>query len=188
MLLMTLPGTPIFFAGDEIGMPNAEVPPERVRDPFEILVPGHGLNRDPERAPLRWDDGPQAGFTDGEPWLPLGDHVAERNVATQRADPRSLLWLYRRLLDLRRREPALVAGSYAPLRSQVEVLLFERRLGARRLLVALNLGDAPRQVRIDGCGALRLSTRVERGDAALGPCLELGPAEGVILEMAGETR
>jgi alpha-glucosidase len=73
------PGPPIFYAGDETGTPNAEIPPERVRDPFERLPPGYGLNRDPERSPMRWDTGKDAGFTIEEPWLPIGDC----NVATE---------------------------------------------------------------------------------------------------------
>jgi len=69
MLLFTLPGTPIFHPGDEIGKPSGEIAPERVRDPFEMLVPGWGLNRDPERTPMCWDAGDHGGFTTGEPWL-----------------------------------------------------------------------------------------------------------------------
>ena len=73
MLLLTLWGTPFLFAGDEIGMESVAVPPERVRDPFEKLVGGYGLNRDPERSPMRWDASEAGGFTTGEPWLPMGD-------------------------------------------------------------------------------------------------------------------
>jgi len=63
MLLMTLRGTPFLFAGDEIGMEQVSIPPERIQDPFERLVKGFGLGRDPERAPLRWDDTKVGGFT-----------------------------------------------------------------------------------------------------------------------------
>ncbi len=83
VLLMTLRGTPFFFAGDEIGSEQVRVPPERVRDPFAKLVKGFDLGRDPERAPLRWDDSEQGGFTTGEPWLPLGEDRS-RNIAAQR--------------------------------------------------------------------------------------------------------
>lgn len=111
MLLLTLPGTPILYAGDEIGMRGAPIPPKRVRDPFERLAPGYGLNRDPERAPMRWDPRPNAGFTTGEPWLPIGDDIAECNVAAQREDGRSLLALYRRLIALRGGEPVALARA-----------------------------------------------------------------------------
>jgi alpha-glucosidase len=185
MLLFTLPGTPIFCAGDEIGQPNAEIPPERVRDPFEIHVPGHGLNRDPERAPMRWHAGDKAGFTTGEPWLPLGDHIAERNVATQRRDERSMLSLYRRLIALRRREPALLAGCYAPRRGPADVLLFERRSTGDRLLVALNIGSEDQLVQIGGEAVVRLSTHLDRAEERVVSALRLRPAEGVVLRLEG---
>jgi alpha-glucosidase len=84
LLLLTLPGTPIFHAGDEIGKPNGEVPPEQVRDPFELLLPGWGLNRDPERTPMCWDKSEHAGFTTGEPWLSIGP--ARRSVMPRRLE------------------------------------------------------------------------------------------------------
>jgi alpha-glucosidase len=72
MLLFTLKGTPFFFAGDEIGMADVPIPPEAVQDVFEKLVPGYGLNRDPERSPMCWDDSRNGGFTSGRPWLSWG--------------------------------------------------------------------------------------------------------------------
>jgi alpha-glucosidase len=105
MLLLTLPGTVILYAGDEIGIGDVTIPPDRIQDPFEQLLPGYGLNRDPARTPMRWDDGPKAGFTAGEPWLPIGDDIAECNVSAQCRDRASLLALYRRLIALRNHHP-----------------------------------------------------------------------------------
>jgi alpha-glucosidase len=113
MLLLTLRGTPIFFAGDEIGLEQIPIPSNRVVDPFEKLVPGYQLNRDPQRAPMRWSSGPNAGFTTGDPWLPIGPHAETRNVSELQQDSRSLLWLYKKLIEIRN-EPALVAGEYVP--------------------------------------------------------------------------
>src|SRR5205085_12192879 len=62
----------------------------RIDDPFEKLVPGYDLNRDPERSPMRWDGSRNGGFTLGEPWLPLGPDVAQRNVAKLKDDSRSI--------------------------------------------------------------------------------------------------
>src|SRR5690349_22151776 len=81
LLLVTLRGTPTIYYGDEIGMENVTIPPDRVQDPFEKNVPGLGLGRDPERTPMRWSAEPGAGFTTGAPWLPLGDDLATSNVA-----------------------------------------------------------------------------------------------------------
>jgi alpha-glucosidase len=183
MLLLTLRGTPMLFAGDEIGMEQQEVPPNRVNDPFEKLVPGYGLNRDGERVPMRWDDSPLAGFTSGEPWLPLGKDVATRNVAALQADHSSILWLYRRLIELRRREPAFTAGEYLPLRSRNDVLAYKRVTKALQFLVALNLVHQPRRLDWEGRGRLVLSTYLDRDGTAVREPPLLRPDEGVIIEL-----
>ena len=105
MLTMTLKGTPFFFAGDELGMEPVPIPPHQVQDPFEKLVGGYGLNRDPERSPMRWDGSEVGGFSLGEPWLSMGADIAERNVTAFQKNEQSLLWLYHRLIMLRRVEP-----------------------------------------------------------------------------------
>ncbi len=181
MLLMTLRGTPIFYSGDEIGMRDVEVPPERVQDPFERLVPGYDLNRDPERAPMRWDCSANAGFTTGCPWLPIGPDVERRNVHTQSTDDRSLLALYRGLLALRRGEPALMAGRQEPVRNQGAVLAFWRCLESRRLLIALNMSGRPTEFRFAGSGEVLLSTRLADAGKRVQRAVRLHADEGVIL-------
>ncbi|YCI06970.1 alpha-amylase family glycosyl hydrolase (plasmid) [Ensifer sp. D2-11] len=182
MLLFTLSGTPIFFEGDEIGMPSSQISSEDACDPFEIRVPGFGLNRDPERAPMRWDASEKAGFTTGEPWLPLGDDVAQRNVAVERGDERSLLSLYRQLIALRQTEPALLAGDFRPLRSRGNVLLFRRCTRDRQLLIALNVSDGSETVSLRGGGMVRLNTLLDRIGEPVDSQLYLRPNEGVIAE------
>jgi alpha-glucosidase len=181
MLLLTLRGTPTVYQGDEIGMRDVPIPPERVQDPWERNVPGLGLGRDPVRTPMQWDAGPNAGFArEGvEPWLPLAPDHAANNVAAQAADPRSMLSLYRALLALRRAEPALSVGSYAPVEGAAEdVLAFQRRDEAtdRRLLVALNLGGQERELPSAASGRVLLSTRMDGGAAP-----RLRPDEGVVV-------
>jgi alpha-glucosidase len=91
MLLLTLRDTPFFVAGDELGMERARIPQDATHDPFEKLVPGYGLNRDPERVPMPWDATSNGGFTTGEPWLPIGQ-IGRRNVADlQKAGDRSCI-------------------------------------------------------------------------------------------------
>lgn len=70
----------MIYAGDEIGVRGLPVPSSEARDPFEKHVPGYGLNRDPHRSPMPWSAGPNAGFTTGRPWLPIGDDVEKTNV------------------------------------------------------------------------------------------------------------
>jgi alpha-glucosidase len=67
MLLLTLRGTPTLYQGDEIGMVDVTIPPERIQDPWERRVPGLGLGRDPVRTPMQWDESAYAGFSKCEP-------------------------------------------------------------------------------------------------------------------------
>ena len=63
MLLLSLRGTPTIYYGDEIGMVQVPIPPERVRDPLERNIPGLSLGRDGARTPMQWDPSPNAGFS-----------------------------------------------------------------------------------------------------------------------------
>jgi alpha-glucosidase len=149
MLLLTLPGTPILYQGDELGLADVPIPPGQERDPVARLLPGRG--RDPERTPMPWDAGPGAGFTTGRPWLPLGEANRSRQVAAQREDPASMLTLHRRLLRLRRAAPALATDAYDPLDTGGDVLAYLRTgPGGDRYLVVLNLGPARHDALVDG--------------------------------------
>ena len=116
MLLLTLRGTPTIYYGDELGMADASIPADRVRDPWELNMPGTGEGRDPVRTPMRWDGTAHGGFCPErvEPWLPMGDGVASVNVAAQGDDPNSMLGLHRALLALRRARPVAVARRLRP--------------------------------------------------------------------------
>ncbi|HSK11286.1 MAG TPA: alpha-amylase family glycosyl hydrolase [Vicinamibacterales bacterium] len=182
LLLLTLRGTPTLYYGDELGMENVPIPPDRVRDPFERNVPGLGFGRDPVRTPMPWSPGPNAGFSTGTPWLPLAADAETRNVERQQDDPGSMLTLYKRLLDLRRREPALAVGSYRQLPAPPDVFAYAREHGGRRLLVALNFGSRPRAIDLNGGepGTILLSTHGDRQGPA-GARVELRGDEGVLL-------
>ncbi|WP_349371617.1 alpha-amylase family glycosyl hydrolase [Salinarimonas sp.] len=172
MLLLTLRGTPTIYQGDELGMVDVPIPPELVHDPMEKNAPGQGFGRDPVRTPIPWEEGPTAGFTTGAPWLPIGGAAP---VAAQARDPGSMLALIRRLAALRRAEPALALGAYRTLSAADDVLVFERRHGARRIVVALNFADAPRPL-AEG-GRVLLSTH--EGARETG---RLAPNEGRVTE------
>jgi len=185
MLLLTLRGTPTMYNGDEIGMHDVDIPPELVQDPQELGVPGIGLGRDPERTPMQWDASPNAGFTSGTPWLPLADDYERFNVAAESDDPCSMLTLHRRLIALRRANPALEIGSYARVPADGDLLAYIRAAGNQRLLIALNLGSQEQTLDL---GALRgqvvLSTHLDReSDPATG-ALTLRADEGLIVELA----
>jgi alpha-glucosidase len=114
MLLLTLRGTPTLYYGDELGLENGIITADIMQDPQ-----GHNLGlektRDQERTPMQWNSQTSAGFSTGEPWLPVGPDYEVRNVAVQNDDPVSMLNLYRQLLKVRRNTPALVQGTYRSL-------------------------------------------------------------------------
>jgi alpha-glucosidase len=180
MLLLTLRGTPTLYQGDELGMHDVPIPPERVQDPAGRNVPGLGLGRDPERTPMQWSGGPGGGFTTGTPWLPLADDVDAINVERERADPRSLLGLYRRLIELRRATPALAVGAFRPLFVDDHVLVYAREQADRRYVVALNFSHEPRAVAIPA-GRVLLSTHLDRPEAPAPSPFPLRPDEGLLL-------
>jgi alpha-glucosidase len=187
MLLLTLRGTPTLYQGDEIGMEDVPIPPDRVQDPWELNVPGLGLGRDPERTPMQWSAAPNAGFTTGTPWLPVAADHARRNVEAARADATSILTLHRRLVALRRAEPALAVGSYAPVRAEGDLLAYVREHAGRRFLVALNLGGAPAALDLAGAGLrgrVALSTALDRDGEELRGALRLRGDEGVVAALA----
>ena len=181
MMLLTLRGTPFLYSGEEIGMRNVSIPVERMQDPLaRTLHPK--LCRDGERTPVPWDTSPGAGFTTAhEPWLPLGPQPPGTDVATQRSDRSSLLWLYKDLLALRRAHPALRRGSFRVLDAPPDVFAYERRAGDETVRVALNFGATPQRVDL-GRGAVRAGLRSGGGAAGGAPRdVALSGDEGVLL-------
>jgi alpha-glucosidase len=186
MLLLTLRGTPTMYYGDELGMMDVPIPPERVQDPYERNVPGLGVGRDPCRTPMQWDGSPQAGFTTGIPWLPLSDDYPAVNVREEEADPQSILTLYRRLLALRRSHPALSIGSYEPVAMTGDLLAYIRRTPEEGFLVALNLGTEAFELSLDSLGLKGravLSTHLDREDDRTVPDVGLRADEGVVISL-----
>jgi alpha-glucosidase len=176
MMLLTLRGNVFLYYGDEIGMPDTAIPPDRLLDPVSIaLAPVH--NRDAARTPMPWTGAPAAGFTDAgvEPWLPFGD-LAACNVADQRDDPASTLHLVRDLIALRRELPSLRGGDYRARDADGAVWAWER--GAD-VVVALNLGDA--SATADVTGTIRIGTDRSRDGERVDGTLALGPWEGAVV-------
>ena len=149
-LLLTLRGTPTVYYGDEIGMENVPVPPERMVDPAGLQQPDvPAASRDPERTPMPWDGSENAGFTAPgvTPWLPLAENANTVNVRAQEADAQSDLNYFRALTRLRGEHPALLGGEYRSLEAGHEdVFAFERTLNGERLTVLLNFGGEGRAV------------------------------------------
>ncbi len=189
MMLLTLRGTPTLYYGDEIGMEDVAIAPEDVRDPWEKNEPGLGLGRDPQRTPMQWDASPNAGFTTGRPWLPVGPDHAERNVRTMAADPRSILTLHRRLIALRRGHAALAVGAKSLIACPDSLIAFERRHGEEAILVVLNLGHAAERVGLEHRrGRVLLSTHLDREDEPVAGELPLRADEGVVILLDAQAR
>jgi alpha-glucosidase len=171
VLLLTLRGTPFLYAGEELGLEDADVPPERQVDPS-------GGRRDGCRAPIPWTAAPTHGWATDDPWLPFPPEPDVRNVETMLEDPRSIVHLYRDLLALRRRTPALQLGSIEVLGSSDDVLVYERRDGDEVRLTAISFAEAPREVALEGIVVLSSDPARPTGAALEGP---LAPYEAVLV-------
>lgn len=175
ILLLTMRGTPTIYYGDELGLADVIIPRDKVQDPRELREPGLGFGRDPVRTPMPWDTSANAGFTTGDPWLPLNPDWQTRNVAAETADRNSILSLYRDLLALRRAHPALGLGDVRMLKVGHALLAFERVMGKQRIVIGLNLSNRAQSCTLPEGRVLLTSG----GDYARG---SLAANQGVILE------
>jgi alpha-glucosidase len=157
LLLYALRGTPFIYQGEELGLPDAAIPPERIVD-----VDG----RDPARAPIPWRPGRGHGFTTGEPWLPFAKHP---DALTQAHDPGSALTLARALARLRREMPDLQEGAQRLLDAPPGVLAFAR---GDSIAAVVNFRGEPAPMPV--AGERLLSTAPHAGR-------QLSPFEAVLL-------
>jgi alpha-glucosidase len=141
VLLLTLRGSPFLYAGEELGLEDAEVPADRVIDPG---------GRDPCRAPIPWEAGPTHGWDVTDPWLPWPPSPDTRNAEALRGDPGSILHLYRRLLAARRASPALSTGDLRSLPGPAGVVAYERQAAGDRRVVAVNFVPSAAVVDLEG--------------------------------------
>ena len=182
MLLLTLRGTSLIYYGEEIGMRDVEIPPELAEDPQGKTQPTR--NRDVARTPMQWNDGPNAGFTTGRPFFPIDVDYLQINVASQERDARSLLAVYRRLIALRKAEPALSDGLQTPVVRRTQLLFFRRELPNRRLGVVFNMAGDDLSFDFSAVGPkarLLLSTFLDREDEFLEQEVHLRGNEGLVL-------
>jgi alpha-glucosidase len=173
-LLLGLRGSPVLFAGEELGLEDAVVPPDRVVDPG---------GRDGARAPLPWTADPDHGWGVTDPWLPWPPEPDRRNVATLVADEGSIAHLYRRLLAARRATPALQLGDHADVAAPEGVIAWRRWLpgaGGEGALVAVNMGAEPARLAVTGRVVVASDGRGE-GEAFTGM---LGPDRAVLVDPA----
>jgi oligo-1,6-glucosidase len=191
-------GSPFIYQGEEIGMSNvAFESPEDLEDPWtrnhwanardagaefeDVREDIERLSRDNARTPMQWDDSPHAGFTDGDPWMPVGDDYETVNVAADRASDRSVFEFYRELIALRKADDVLVYGDFEMLVPDHERLYaFRRHLATadHELLFACNFSaetvrfDPPSALDVEGAEVVLTNASpapTDPTDAALGP-------------------
>ncbi|HYC93369.1 MAG TPA: alpha-amylase family glycosyl hydrolase [Thermoanaerobaculia bacterium] len=160
-ILLTLPGMPFLYYGEEVGLDN-----------------GPGSNDEAKRTPMPWSAA--GGFTTGTPWHAYAPGVAADNVASQANDPASLLSHYRGWIAARKATGALSKGTIAPLEAPVSVLAFVRESGDERVLVVHNLGRSPSEVAlpVDAAGFENIHGNVPAPNGSRGAWRVSVPAYG----------
>ena len=201
--LHLMKGTPYIYQGEELGMTNYpfqsvdECDDLEAHDAYRMLTQdcgcGHeeamdalrAICRDNARTPMQWDASPLAGFTTGDPWLPVNPNCAEINAAAQVDDPSSVFSHYRELVALRKQSELVRQGTYRLLLPDDEkVFAYERELAGERLLVVCNFtaDEVAFEVPADFMGARRLAAACNYDDAAAGM---LRPFEALVLSVQG---
>ena len=168
VLLLTIRGTPFLYAGEELGLEDAVIPPDRVVDPG---------GRDGCRAPIPWEHDAPHGWAGAEPWLPWPPSPSDRSVEAQRNDPDSILHLYRRVLAARHGSPALQVGGLTLLDTPDGVLGYARDEGEDHRTVLVSYSTE--RVFVDVAGTVEVATDgVGEGAPFTGT---LAPEQAVVL-------
>lgn len=154
-LLSSLRGSLCVYQGEELGLPEAEIPFEKLQDPYGIRFWPEFKGRDGCRTPMPWSaKKPNGGFSNAEPWLPVPKEHAARAVDVQEKDARSVLQHYQRFLHWRKQFTSLRCGSIALLDAPEPILAFARAWEGEKILCVFNLGAAPQSYDVQGWTAL----------------------------------
>jgi len=178
-MVCSLRGSVCLYQGEELGLPEAEVPFEALQDPYGIAFWPNFKGRDGCRTPMPWTAAADAGFSAARPWLPVPDSHRALAVERQEADPGSVLHAFRAFMRWRRAQPALVHGDIAFLDAGEPVLAFVRQAGGQRLLAAFNLSGAPAAFALPAGAWMPLEGHGMPGAAVEGARATL-PAHGVL--------
>lgn len=154
-ILHGMEGTPYIYQGEELGMTNIRLPIEEYKDietlncyrirtekgykKEEIMESIYHKSRDNARTPMQWDDGPQAGFTTGTPWMPVNPNYKEINAASQIQDENSIFSYYKKLIRLRKELPVIRDGVYELILPEDEsIFAYSRQNETQQLFVICN--------------------------------------------------
>ena len=172
VLLLTLPGTPTTYYGEEIFMTDVYVPPDRRNDIYQ--------DRDKERTPMQWDTSANAGFTNATTsWLPVADNYTTYNVAVESSDPSSMLSLYKRLVKLITAEGAFRNADYEQVMNSTELFAYRRFHNDTKneYLVVVNFSEASSTASLNSIKDQFLNPVVELSSAGTdrdGKSIDLG--------------
>ncbi len=155
-MVCSLRGSVCIYQGEELGLPEVEVPYAALRDPFGIAFWPNFKGRDGCRTPMPWRDSPGGGFSTGIPWLPVADEHLPLAVSRQESEADSPLNRLRHFLRWRREQPALRSGKIRFLDVREPVLAFQRRLDGVTVLAVFNLSAEPQRARLPVSGQTRL--------------------------------
>jgi alpha-glucosidase len=184
-LLASLRGTACLYQGEELGLPEAHVPFDKLQDPYGVRFWPEVKGRDGCRTPMPWSSAARhGGFTDGEPWLPCPPEHAARAVSVQEGDPGSALSRTRAFLAWRRRQPALIRGDLVFRDAPDGVVAFTRRHEGASLFCAFNLGET--EARLPAPAALRAQEAAGFEGRIEGNEIVLPPSEALFAADEGE--
>ncbi|MGL4197602.1 MAG: alpha-glucosidase family protein [Allorhizobium sp.] len=184
-VLATLRGSICLYQGEELGLPEAELAFEDLRDPYGIRFWPAFKGRDGCRTPMVWEAGKtQAGFSTAKPWLPVPAEHATIAVDAQDSDDASVLAHYRATLGFRKAHPALIDGDMDFLPTNEDVLAFTRSKGDERLLFVFNLRRGPQEIALPkGQGARELLPMPGLTGTVVDGEIRLGPLDGVCVRI-----
>jgi alpha-glucosidase len=171
-LLLSLRGTILLYQGEELGLPEADLTRDQLRDPMGDLYYPVAKGRDGCRTPMPWTPDRNFGFTIGTPWLPAAKEHVGLSVAEQEADPDSPLNFARRLVKVRSASPALRLGALSFIDAPAPILAYERREGDERIVCVFNLSAAAVDWKTEVSGETLAATGevdAEAGAWRLGP-------------------
>jgi alpha-glucosidase len=183
-LLVSLKGTTLVYQGEELGLPQARLARQQLRDPVGDLYWPYDGGRDGCRTPMPWTEGPGMGFTTGEPWLPLAAEHRGLSVEAQANDPDSVLAFSRAMIALRKATPPLARGEIAFVEAPEPLVAFTRSHAGETVLCVFNFGGEPQVLAHPSLERAEL-LGLRAGDADLrGGSLGLPPHGAAFLRIA----
>ncbi|WP_288842335.1 alpha-glucosidase [uncultured Deefgea sp.] len=145
----SLRGSVCLYQGDELGLPEADIPFELLQDPYGKTFWPEFKGRDGCRTPMPWHiDAPFAGFSGTTPWLPISSEQQALSVNVQDKPRDSILNFTRRFFAWRRKNRLLVLGDITFLAAPEPILLFERSGNGEKMLIAFNLSEDEHRIKL----------------------------------------